>query len=65
MATLTTGGMLGGDVLGTQLSFIRPIGHRIYVPMETSFVNGKRYQTDLEDDEKKAHGPPSIQMNSS
>ena len=63
MATLTTGGMLGGDVLGNQLSFIRPIGHRIYVPMETSFANGKRYQIGLDDEEKKAQpsapGPPS------
>ncbi|CAF3484043.1 unnamed protein product [Rotaria sp. Silwood1] len=58
MATLTTGGMMGDDPLGNSSSFIRPIGHRIYVPMETSFVNATRVQASLDDDDKRQIPPP-------
>jgi hypothetical protein len=60
MATLTTGGMMGDDPLSNGPSFIRPIGHRIYVPMETSFVNATRFQAHMDDDEKKqiSSSPP-------
>ncbi|CAF4266785.1 unnamed protein product [Rotaria sp. Silwood2] len=58
MATLTAGGMMGDDPLGNGSSFIRPIGHRIYVPMETSFVNATRVQASLDDDDKRQIPPP-------
>jgi len=58
MATLTTGGLMGDDPLSNGSSFIRPIGHRIYVPMETSFVNATRFQANMEDDEKRQVSPP-------
>ncbi len=58
MATLTTGGLMGDDPLGNGSSFIRPIGHRIYVPMETSFANPTRVQAGLDEDEKKQIPPP-------
>lgn len=58
MATLTTGGMMRDDPLSIGPSFIRPIGHRIYVPMETSFVNATRFQANMDDDEKRAMPPP-------
>ena len=61
MATLTTGGMIGDDPLGNRSSFVRPMGHRIYVPMETSFVNAMRFQGELDDEEKKGHGPPKYE----
>lgn len=53
MATLTTGGLMGDDPLGNGPSFIRPVGHRIYVPMETSFVNATRVQAHFDDEDKK------------
>ena len=53
MATLTTGGMMGDDPLSNGQTFIRPIGHRIYVPMETSFANATRFQANKDDEEKK------------
>ncbi|CAF1426199.1 unnamed protein product [Adineta steineri] len=53
MATLTAGGMMGDDPLGNGSSFIRPIGHRIYVPMETSFANATRIQAERDDDDKR------------
>ncbi len=59
MATLTTGGLMGDDPLSNGPSFIRPIGHRIYVPMETSFVNATRFQANMEDDEKRQIPPPT------
>ena len=58
MATLTTGGLIGDDPLGNGSSFIRPIGHRIYVPMETSFVNATRVHSALDDDDKRQIPPP-------
>ncbi|CAF1544186.1 unnamed protein product [Rotaria sp. Silwood1] len=64
LATLTTGGMRGDDLLSNGLSFIRPVGHRIYVPMETSFVNAMRYQANIDDDEKKQiESPPKYITN--
>ncbi|CAF2114619.1 unnamed protein product [Rotaria magnacalcarata] len=53
LATLTTGGMRGDDLLSNGVSFIRPIGHRIYVPMETSFVKATRFQVNTDDEDKK------------
>ncbi len=61
MATLTTGGLMGDDLLGNVSSFIRPIGHRIYVPMETSFANPTRVQAGLDEDEKKQIQPPKYE----
>ena len=58
MATLTTGGVTGDDLTGSSLSFVRPIGHKIYVPMETSFANAARIQADLDDDDDKGQIPP-------
>lgn len=58
MATLTTGGIFGDDPLRNGSSFIRPIGHRIYVPMETSFINATRVQANREDDDKRQIPPP-------
>ena len=58
MATLTAGGMMGDDPLGNGSSFIRPIGHRIYVPMETSFAHATRVQAEREDDDKRQIPPP-------
>jgi hypothetical protein len=58
MATLTTGGMVGDDPLLNGPSFIRSIGHRIYVPMETSFANATRYQANVDDDDKRQLPPP-------
>jgi len=58
MATLTTSGLMVDDPLSNGSSFIRPIGHRIYVPMETSFVNATRFQANMEDDEKRQIPPP-------
>jgi hypothetical protein len=58
MATLTTGGLMGDDPLTNGASFIRPIGHRIYVPMKTSFANPTRVQAGFDEDEKKQHPPP-------
>jgi hypothetical protein len=58
LATLTTGGMMRDDPLSNGPSFIRSIGHRIYVPMETSFVNATRFQAGVDDDEKKQLPPP-------
>ena len=58
MATLTTGRMMGGDPNGNHLSFIRPLGHRIYVPMETSFSHAIRYQMSADEEEKKASSLP-------
>ncbi|CAF4126572.1 unnamed protein product [Rotaria sp. Silwood2] len=64
LATLTTGGMRGDDLLSNGLSFIRPIGHRIYVPMETSFLNAMRFQANIDDDEKKQiQSPPKYITN--
>jgi len=57
MATLTTGGLMGDDPLGNGSSFIRPIGHRIYVPMETSFANATRIHAGLDDEDKKQISP--------
>jgi hypothetical protein len=53
MATLTTSGMMGDGLLSNGSSFIRPIGHQIYVPMETSFLNTTRFQANMDDDEKR------------
>lgn len=50
--------MRGDDLLSNGVSFIRPIGHRIYVPMETSFVNVTRFQPNTDDDDKKQFQPP-------
>lgn len=58
MATLTTGGLMGDDLLGKNSTFIRPIGHRIYVPMETSFANPTRVQANLDEDDKRTIPPP-------
>ncbi len=58
MATLTTGGMMGDGPLTSGTTFIRPIGHRIYVPIETSFVNATRFQANMDDDEKREMPPP-------
>ncbi len=58
MATLTTGGLTGDDLLGNGSSFLRPIGHRIYVPMETSFPNATRIHAGLDDDDKRQIPPP-------
>lgn len=58
MATLTAGGMMGDDPLGNGSSFIRPIGHRIYVPMETSFAHATRVQAERDDDDKRQIPPP-------
>ncbi len=63
LATLTTGGMMGDDPLSNGSSFIRPIGHRIYVPMETSFVNAARFQANKDDEEKKQIPPPEYVSN--
>ncbi len=49
---------MGDGPLSNGPSFIRPIGHRIYVPMETSFVNATRFQANMDDDEKKQLPPP-------
>jgi hypothetical protein len=49
---------MGDDPLGYSSSFIRPIGHRIYVPMETSFANPTRVQAGLDDDDKRQIPPP-------
>jgi hypothetical protein len=57
MATLTTGCMMRDDPLTNGPSFIRPIGHRIYVPMGTSFVNAIRFQANMDDDDKKQISP--------
>ncbi|CAF1024413.1 unnamed protein product [Rotaria sordida] len=65
MATLTTGGMMGDDPLGNGSSYIRPVGHRIYVPMETSFANATRVQASLDDDDKKQISPPPPKYDSS
>jgi len=59
MATLTTGGLMGDDLLLNGSSFPRSIGHRIYVPAETTFVNALRYQTNKEHEDK----PPSYVTN--
>lgn len=58
MATLTTGGLMRDDLLGNGSTFIRPVGHRIYVPMETSFANPTRVQADLGEDDKRQIPPP-------
>jgi hypothetical protein len=64
MATLTTGSMMGDNPLSNGPSFIRPIGHRIYVPMETSFVNATRFQANMDDDEKRQiPSPPKYVTN--
>lgn len=52
--------MMGDDPLSNGPSFIRPIGHRIYVPMETSFVNATRFQANIDDEEKKQMPPPPV-----
>ena len=59
MATLTTGGLVGDDPLGNGSSFVRPVGHKIYVPMETSFANVTRLQARLDDDDKRQIPPPT------
>ncbi len=64
MATLTTGGLMGDDPLRNGSSFLRPIGHRIYVPMETSFANATRAHADLDDDDKRQIPPPPKYENS-
>ncbi|CAF3775130.1 unnamed protein product [Rotaria magnacalcarata] len=65
MATLTTGGMMGDDSLGNGLSFIRPIGHRIYVPMQTSFANATRMQASQDDEDKRRISLPPPKHDSS
>lgn len=59
LATLTTGGLMGDQLLTNgSSSFIRPIGHRIYVPMETSLANATRFQANVDDEEKNQMPPP-------
>ncbi|UJR16491.1 hypothetical protein I4U23_003393 [Adineta vaga] len=58
MATLTTGGLMRDDLVSTGPSFIRSLGHRIYVPMETSFGNPTRLQANLNGDEKRDISQP-------
>ena len=58
LATLTTGGLMRDQLLTNGSSFVRPIGHRIYVPLETSLANATRFQANLDDDEKKQMPPP-------
>ncbi|UJR30000.1 hypothetical protein I4U23_017546 [Adineta vaga] len=64
MATLTAGGMMGDDPLGNGSSFVRPIGHRIYVPMDTSFAHATRVQAERDDDDKKQFPLPPPKYNS-
>jgi hypothetical protein len=61
MATLTTGGLIGDDPFGNGSSFLRPIGHRIYVPMETSLANATRIHAALDDDDKREISPPKYE----
>ncbi|CAF1044233.1 unnamed protein product [Adineta ricciae] len=65
MATLTTGGLMRDDLTINGPSFVRPLGHRIYVPMETSFGNAGRLQANLNEDEKKesTQSPPKYVTN--
>ncbi|CAF0799167.1 unnamed protein product [Adineta steineri] len=63
LATLTTGGMMIDDPLSNGASYIRPVGHRIYVPMETSFINAARLQANINDDEKREMPPPKYVTN--
>ena len=53
LATLTTGGMMGDGRLSTGPS----VGHRIYVPMETSFVHATRLQANSNNDDEKKELP--------
>lgn len=49
---------MGDQLLTTGSSFIRPIGHRIYVPLETTLANATRFQANADDDEKKPMPSP-------
>ena len=55
---------MGDERSANRLASVRPIGHRIYVPMETSLSHAKRYQTDLDDEEKRANPPPKYDATS-
>ena len=53
MATLTIGGLIGYDPSLNGPLCVRPVGHRIYIPMETSFVSVMRLQANKGDIEKR------------
>lgn len=56
--------MGGDDPVGNRSSFLRPIGHKIYVPMDATFQRPQRYQAELDEDVKKHGLPPRYEPSS-